>query len=325
MKVNRKLLLDKLRILRPGLLSGTGDEGPELIFLGSTVVAYHDDLVCRTPLRTGIACRTAAKPLLVLVGRMTDEFLEMEMNESNLVVRAGRKETKLRVSPSGKMEFTKEPKKLEWILLPEGFESNLNQASKCCYGEDGWASLIHFHPAWTEATDMSRVIRLRATNWKEPVLLKSRWVKSILGLEMNSSYCSKSWVSFKNDEGTIFSVRRYLSSFPKMDPILSSKGTKVEFPEDFLPCIERASALTDEKNTFKAKVQSDGGRLFVLASGRFGRYDENMECNSNPFRLAANVDNLVFGLSFGNKATVSEKVLLIKNKGVRCAIALEVW
>src|SRR4051812_26008035 len=85
-KIKREKFLNKLDRLRPGIsVKGIIQQSNCFIFDKNRIVTYNEEVACQIPGKIGgFSGAFQADPLLKILGKLPDEFLELELKKEKL-------------------------------------------------------------------------------------------------------------------------------------------------------------------------------------------------------------------------------------------------
>lgn len=279
MLVNRSELLQKLTMVSPGLSPrDVIEQSACFVFLEDSVITYNDEVSCRQELPLDVTGVVAAKPLLAILQKLSEDSLEVFAEGGELIVKGRRRTVEIRMDKEVLLPIKNVETPKQWRPLPEDFVDAINLVHPCAGSDEStfWATCVHLHPKWIEACDNFQMGRYSTpTGMKAPVLVKRDAIKHLVSLDMSETSETKSWIHFRNKTGLLFSCRRYLESFPDLSDYLKVKGTATTLPKGLSDAAERAEIFSSENvDANQVFIELLPGKLKIEGIGVSGKYTE---------------------------------------------------
>lgn len=299
-RVNRAHLLQQLEIVQAGLAPREiVEQSNSFVFVNGEVCTYNDDVACRaqSPAGKDVTGAVRSGPLLKLLGKMTEDDLDLDVDDGELVVSAGRrKQTRFRMDAAVTLPIDKipVPKDKAWKPVPEDFGDAVGMVESCAgTDESKFITLcINIHPKWLEASDNLQVIRYRIeTGLPEATLVKRDSLRHVTGLGVTEFAMTDNWIHFRN-KTVQMACRRFVDPYPsaKATEILKREnaGAVVVLPKSLGDAADRAEVFSGEDaDNNQVDVELRPGKVRVTGSGASGRHQEILEAqyDGEPLRF----------------------------------------
>jgi DNA polymerase III sliding clamp (beta) subunit (PCNA family) len=284
MKVKRESLLHQLELVSPGLSPrDLIEQSASVAFLDGKMLTFNDEVACslKCDLRIDRAS-VRADPLMAILRKMPDEYVEVKTTDSHLKLRGTRRGAEILLdeltdATADNLLSVDKPKK--WQRVPSKLVKALSMVKECVSRDQSKTLITHVHiaPDRVESTDNYRASRYSLrTRFAEPVLIKRESAATIESLGVNKFSESEAWIHFQNDDGLKIACRRYADKFPNLDPFLEVEGTETNLPSGLDKICERAevfSATNPEDNLVKVSITR--GKIKVVGEGVYGRFYED--------------------------------------------------
>ena len=283
MKVNREKLREVLAKVQPGLAGKTEviEQSQSFVFTDGRVMTFNDEIAVSAPLASGITGAVKGDELLKLLNKVTDEVLELEAGEEELLfkgkkLRAGiRMETEITLP----LEEIKPPPSEEFITLPETFSEGLrfcmfsastdrDKQVLCCLKVEGQYIL---------SCDNFRLTRYDmgkkgADAFQESALIPARAAQQLIGYKPTSYGRSPGWLHFQTEGGVIFSCRTIGDDYPKVEKLLVVEGDTLELPPDMKDILNRAEIFAKGEMTADSRIEIaiEDDKMMITGRGDYG-------------------------------------------------------
>ncbi len=290
-KANREELLGRLQSVQAGLSQKEVLEQSNcLIFQRGQVMSFNDEISCRTNSGLGkkLVGAVQARPLLELLGKLTEDEIDLEATDSELIVSGVKRKAGIRMEAEVLLNLADVEEPGDWSPLPEDFDEAVQIVASCAGVDDSRFSLtcVHFTPKYLEACDNFQMTRYKLkSGFKEDCLIRQKSLKHIITLGMSEVSETPAWLHFRNTNGLVFSCRRYLEEFPSLAEVLASEGVSATLPGGLAEAVDKAqlfSVAGGDDN--KVKVELSSNRLRIRGEGSSGWYSEtkNIKYDGNP-------------------------------------------
>lgn len=311
-RINRTELLKSLVAVSPGLsASEIIEQSSSFAFDGTgRVFCFNDEVAASIQSPLMIKGAVVGKELLAYLGKLTEEELDVEQTDGELIIKVGRKKAGIRVANDVLLPIDAVERPTEWTKLPEKFIEAVGLASTCCGNDQTkfMTTCVHIHPDHVEASDDFQFIRYPLkTGLDIPTLIRQKALSGVLGMDVTELSGTENWMHFRNPAGLTLSCRRYASKFPDLSKFLEMEdGKKTVLPKELGGAVEKAeifSKVGDGVNTVLIELKA--GKMRLTGRGANG--------------YSAEVLDAAFDgeLSF----SISPKLLLeVMKKGSECLI-----
>ena len=279
MKVDRKLLLEQLESVRPGLAAkDITEQSTYFIFKDKKVMTYNDEIFCSQESCLPFVGAVIAVPLLSLVQKIKEDKLEINFKDKKVTVKGKKKQAGIRMETkiSAPIESVESPSK--WKKLPEDFAEAISIVQHCTSTDKTKFALtcIQLQSTCIEACDGYRAARYKIKmNLKSPVLIRKESLKHIISLEMAYFSKTKNWIHFRNASGLVLSCRLWIEDFPDISKMLKVKGTPIVFPKGLKDAVDKATIFSAENASDSQTIVSlSTNKIMIKGTGDFGYYKE---------------------------------------------------
>jgi hypothetical protein len=322
-KINRDLLLRRLKMVSPGLhhRHDVVDQATCFILRKGYVVTYNEEIACRhiSTLPEDFKGAVTAQPLLKLLDNMTEEKVRLVLRENEMLVEGRSGRSGVSMDDEIRMPLSALEKPTSWKRLGDEFAEAISLVKQCA-GRDAnqWrATCVHITPDWVEASDNVQAARyLLRTGVKENHLVRAAMIGEINGLGMTKVSESEKWLHFKNDEGMIFSCLRYAIKYPDIAPMLEVGGEKVELPKGLIAHVKQARVFSSELDKGKQDVivTLRPGEISVRCKGYTGWHDgaKRIRYGGEPIMFYIPPDLLIDLIKTAGECVVTKEKLFIQ-------------
>lgn len=252
MKINRETFLKDLQMVKGGLSPREFIEQSScFVFANGQIQTFNDEVACRKATDISITGAVQAESLLAILEKFDDKELTIRQNENSQLEFRGKRDMFWVVMdrevflPIDKVE---DPG--EWQELPAKFSEAVKMVRQCASIDETKFILtcIHLHPKYMEACDDKQLIRWKVpTGLKESVLVRGSALGHISDLAMTEISSTEHWIHFRNADGLIFSCRKYMEKYPKLDPYMEFEGRDITLPKSIAEAADRAAIFAADK------------------------------------------------------------------------------
>lgn len=285
MQVDRKELQRALEIVKPGLANKELiEQSTSFAFVKRKVITYNDEISVSHPVK-GLRLTGAIKAdkLYALINKIKKDALEINVEESEIVISAGRCRAGFTFQQEIKLPLDEElVEKGDWKPLPENFLKFMQFAVTSCGKDLSKAILTCVHVnenGYIEASDSRRITRcdLKDSMPVKTFLIPATSVIEVLKIEPNEIAEGKGWVHFHNAEGTTISCRLFEDKYPDTSYILRMTGTKVLLPKSIDNILERASVIAKRDHMLDELllIKIWDNRIKISATSESGWFEES--------------------------------------------------
>ncbi len=276
-KINRIKLQEALTIVKPGLSNkDILEQATSFAFLDGRVVTYNDEISISHPVK-GVDFKgtVKAEELYGLLSRLSKDQIEVEQDEDEIRILCGRVKAGLQFEKEIKLPLMKLPKEWEELKNPDQFNYFMSLAMQTC-------SLDMSRPILTcvcvnsdgsiLGSDGYRIVRCQGHGSPvEDFLVPATSVYQLVKTKPTLIQLEKSWVHFKNKQGTVFSCRRVNDSYlepEKIDGILEvTKKEEIIFPAKIEAMLDRGKQFAKQSFAFDEtlEIQIKDGKIRMKA------------------------------------------------------------
>lgn len=280
MKINRSSFLTTLESVRAGVtLKDVVEQSSCFAFQDGMVMTYSDEIACmrKSPLKINGA--VPAAPLMAILGKYREEFVEINLDGSYLVILGKNRRSKIRTQAEVVLPIEKVEKAEDWKPLHEDFLDAVYITQKCIdKDESNYAgSCIHITSKFMEACDGTQALRYKIkTGISEPIMVRGSSLVHIVDLGMTEFSETPSWIHFRNPENKLmFACRRDTQPYESLEDVLAAEGDPLILPKGLADAAEAAEVFSAEnKDENEVKVQINAKRIRITGDGISGSHTE---------------------------------------------------
>lgn len=330
MKLERKKLLDVLKIVKAGLAKeDIAGQSSSFVFTGETVHTFSDEIMISHPIKTDFTGAVEGKELHAILSKLTEEQIDIDVMDGELQIKGKKRKAGIRMYEESNLpeNMADTVSKLKWKTLPENFLEQAKRAMFCVSKSSALLTLccIHCKENMIESCDNMRMLRCELkTSLDDELLIPGTVVSELLktnSKDIKEYAVKKNWVHFKMAEGGIFSSRLIDGNFPDLTKILDdSVGKSVSFPKDLKAILEKAEVFTSSQETESGElveISFDKDSFTLKGEGNSGWYEEEgeVEYKGKPFRFHVNLNFLKEIAGSMDKAVVGKDKLRLEGEG----------
>ena len=281
MEISREVLISDLEQVKEGLSSREYIEQSSCFaFKDGMVMTFNDEIACRKPTQLGITGAVQAGPLLSILQKISDDTLQVIEKEGEVEFRGrGKRFGVVKESniflPIDRVET---PGESDWRDLPREFIEGITQVIHCVGRDESHFILtcVHITPEYVEACDNLQLMRYSCkSKIEEEFLVRGDSISPITNLGMTAIALTNDWVHFRNEEGLIYSIRKYKEKYPSLDSVIEMGGSWITFPPGLKEVCERAAIVAREKaDDVTIRIRVKDKIIQVIGEGVSGWYKE---------------------------------------------------
>lgn len=323
MKILRAELLAALTKVKPALANKEViEQSTAFAFLGDRVVTFNDEIAISHPLDSGMTGAIQAGELHKLLSKTKDESLEMEIKAgadgSELHLVGKRMKAGIRIQDEIRLPLDSIEAAGDWFVLPEAFIQGLRfvigAASTDLVRPD--LTCVHFGDGFLEACDNFKIARFDmdpAWPVEEQLLIPAASLSVLFPYKPVDISVGNGWAHFRNEEGTVISVRTMAVEYRDLSGFLTVEGVDVDLPKELNEVLGRAGifAAASLNKESEVELKIEPGWATVRAEGDAGWIEEKTRCKytGEPFAVRLRPDSLSAILNETQTAVVGEAAL----------------
>lgn len=282
MRVDREAFLQQLQLIQPGLAPREIIEQSQcVVFQSGYAYTYNDEVACciESVLGDEVEGAVTAKPLIDILGKLPEDEVTIDFEETKMVVRGKRKRTTIELKSEIQLPIDKIEEPEEWNDLPESFSDAVNLVESCASDDAARFVLtcVHLCPQWIEAFDNYKLARHQLDlPVSQSVLIKRDSLRHIISLGMQEMAETDNWVHFSGPSGLFYSCRRHLDEYHDLSKVFKvSGGVRTALPKGLLQASERAEVFSsDNADRNEVKVELQGGKIRITGESAIGSHQE---------------------------------------------------
>ncbi len=280
--MNRKLLLDALEELKPGLSTNENiEQATDFIFLNDRIIAYNDEIYISKKFENlGITGAVNAQHLLQLLKKLKTEYVDISTSKSTMTIKSKRAtaELLLKTEITNAIDEIEKPK--EWQTINSEFVLNLAVATTCASKDLSRPIMTCVHVkrnGTIEASDGQQAVRIKnEIELSKSFLLPSKVAAQISKYPITEMSIGSSWVHFKTNDLQI-SCKVYKEKFPEMKNIfeLTTKET-LELSPTISSILERARVFANSPTIMYefVKLHFEKNKVVISSQNEYGTFTE---------------------------------------------------
>lgn len=317
---NRMDLLSRLEQIKAGTSNKDLMEQTScVVFKGGKLVTFNDEVSCRLPSRfpKDFECAVKYTPLVALLTKMQEEELKAELSDSEFVVTGKNRKSGIFMEKNIQLGFSAVESPKEWVEVPSDFAEAITIVSAVAGKDESKfvSTCVNVAKEWIEATDNHQICRyFIKTGITKSSLIRKEAVKTLGSLEVTQFSETEKWLHFRNEEGFIYSARRYQEEFLDVSPFLKKEGAEVQLPKSLAEAAERANIFSSENaDDNLVSVKLSEGRVIIEGRGSSGWYKEakKAEYKDEPLHFLISPEILSEVLRKMNRCLITDRRLLI--------------
>ena len=284
MKIDRENLLQKLESVLPGLAKRELlQQSSCFAFTGKKVMTFNEEVACSQDFDTPFVGAIVAMPMISILRNLTETTVEIfeeskEGKGTKIIIKGKNKRARLAIESEIELPIDAVETPGEWKTLPEGFAEAISMVHSCASKDITRFGLtcVHITPKWVEAGSDDQIARYKIqTPIEESFLVPAKALKNMMSLDMKEISETSNWVHFQNEDGLVFSCRRYLEPFHNLSKIFKVKGQTIVLPKGLVEAAKNASIFSDESAmTDLIKITLKPNKLIIFGKGVTGDYKE---------------------------------------------------
>ena len=252
MKINRKELLEKLKLIKPVLSNNSNiEDHSSFLFTGTEIITYNNDMSIGVEFESDFKCLIKADKFFDLVSNIDDDFIMVKITKGLMSVNSKKTKAKLVLVEGAEddvISIIRPDKKIKWKKLPLDF---MEGVGLCIFsaGRDMVKPIntcLYINKNTISSTDNLRLSQFKMKTEIEDTFLLSVFSAIELVKFKIIKYCvQEKWIFFKTDDNVIFCSRKMEGSFFKLDHVLNVEGKKFVLNKDIIKIIKVGSLFSD--------------------------------------------------------------------------------
>lgn len=296
MKIDKTKLKQALETVKPGLANKESiDQATSFCFLGGHVVTYNDEISISYPIEVDFSGAVNSTELYAFVNKTKSDVIEMEVVESELLLKANRAKAGLRIQSEVTLPLSEIGKVKKWKALPADFLKSLS----FCMGavskdmSNPKLTCVHVTGAYAEASDNYRLSHfiLDSPFKINEFLIPGVICTKVINFSPTEISEGDSWIHFKNADNAILSCRIFSETFPDTSPLLNVNGNEILFPKEIITILERAQDFYKKDSILNesVKVSFEDKYCKIRAESDNAWFEERAKCEHSGESIHFNV------------------------------------
>lgn len=293
MTIQKKQLLESLKKCMPGIETGNAvlQGADSFVFHNGKIFTYNDVISVSVPIeQTGLVEETVegavkAKEFYSIIEKFPSDEIEFVVKEKGWLLKCGRAKAELNLQ---EFDFESRLNDItpteEWVEVQDDFIQGIG----VCQMTNNKTALsgIYINGKDIISTDGYQINNFTMKSELPMFYISDKSSNELLKVfGIKSMQVQGSWVHFKTEDGTVFSVKTLQgTSFPydKVKSLIESNDFEkmdlhAKFPQEMFKAIERATSFgmeISERTAVKLELNKDG--IMVSSERTSGRYAEKI-------------------------------------------------
>lgn len=328
-QIERKELLSQLDIISPGLAPrDIVEQSSCVVFKDGYVMTFNDEMACRMKTDLKLEGAIQASTLIESLRKMTEEVIEVEIRDTEIVVHGKRRKIGIAREASILLPIESVDTPDEWFDLPEQFCDAVDMVLPCCGKDEQKFNLtcIHLFPKGIDASDNYQYGYYKMKMpLSDDALIRSTTMKHVIPMGVTEIALTQSWVHFRNSRGLVMSCRRWQDEWQDYSAFLSQEGSPAKFPKALAKAAELAGGISNQN--------ADNNQVTVtLRQGKLKLRAEGVGCWSEEFKkVDYDGPDVAFNIDPGllqkicnehNNLEINGRVIIVRSNKYRYVAAL---
>lgn len=318
-RINREDFLQSLELVQPGLSPREiVEQSSCFAFSKGKVMTFNDEIACRHKVSAKFTGAVHAIPLLAILRKLSEDELQLELADSELILHGKRRQTGIRMEKELLLRISdvEMPEENAWKQIPEDFLDAVGIVHQVASRDESTFTMtcIHITPKWIEASDNDQITRYNIKTGIGPTLVRSSSIKHILALGVTEFCLTETWMHFRSSNGLCISCRRYEEEYHDLSPFLKMEGDVIVLPKGLAEAADKAEVFSAENtDTNQVKVTLKPGKLRIKGTGVTGWYSESksIKYDGVPMTFMISPKLLSEITKRHNKCRISKKHLMV--------------
>lgn len=285
MQISKEKLQKALEIVKPGLANkDIIEQATSFAFMDGKVFTYNDEISISHPIDAiDITGAIDAQNLYQLLGKLKKEEIDIEITDSEIILKSGRATAGLVFQSEIKLPLEEVSTISKWKKLPELFIKACEFVVGSAGHDMSRANLTCVHVnngGFIEASDGLRITKFMVEGIPiKTFLIPATSCLQVIKLKPISIAEGKGWVHFKTEEGTIISCRIFEDDiFPDTKPHFKVEGTEITFPKTSAEVLDRASVFAKREHLFDESIEItlENKRFRIKSESETGWFEEEL-------------------------------------------------
>ena len=266
-------------------------------FTGEYVITYNDIISIQYPLKTDFSTFVKAQQFFDVISKVKAEHIDFKLVSGKLEMKAGKVRSSFATIEDVEFISTMDSviasaEAVTFKKVTDDFLEALKLCSFVASSNESAQTLtcVHVNKNVVSSTDNARIATSTIKSNKYPeMLIKASEISSLIDIDPTAYALSKSWIHFRGDSGSLFSIRRIKGEFPDMSQFLSFEGTEVNLPKEILDGLDIASVFIDDDNpSVSISLRKGACRIYKDSEGGLVDYREKVKYNGDSINFNIN-------------------------------------
>lgn len=287
--MKRTELLAILNKVKPGLANKELiEQSTSFVFKDKKIYTYNDEITISHPINLDIEGAVPAAELYLLLNRIKDEELDIDINENEIVFKGKKFKAGIRLESKIILPLKELKIPKNWDSLSDDF---IDALSFCLFsvGKDmsrPVLTCLHLTDNLIESCDNFRLTQYKVSDGLfKQILLPSKAAIELIKYEPIRYALTDGWIHFKDTEDLIFSCRAFEGKYFDITDILDFIGDEIKFPSRMREILERVQTMAEQDLTGdrKVNVEISNGRMKIRGENDIGWFEETtrIRCETN--------------------------------------------
>ena len=276
MKLKRKILLEALDKLKPGLSpKELVEQMTQFNFLGKHLVTYNEIVSVFVPFETDFICSVKADVFQGILSKLGETDMELGLVEEevkddageavaikyNLSLATESTEAEFPVLIEGDiseaMRTLEKDMQGEWLPLPDDFSEG---AYLCMFSAskdpaDNTMTCINVDGSDLTCCDNTRATWYTMESEMLPFLMQAVVAKELKRYNPKAYRIGENWIHFKSEDDIVFNVRRVKGKMKDVRPFFTKEGIEFNVPVELKEAIDLAGVVNADDSVMDRLVE----------------------------------------------------------------------
>lgn len=276
MKTNKKELLRKLEIVKPGVANKEIIEFTDSFsFTGTSLLTFNDAICMNIPFESEFEGTVKADQFFKIVRKLApdkDGNLSLDPSDTELIISGKRAKSGVLYNENGSLPLEEVELPEKWLKLPKDFIKGLKMSLFCVSNDASMPLMtcVNIDGNIMQASNGIRIFQYELeSKIKHPFLIPADRANTVTKYNIIKYNVDDNWAHFKTKEGLVISARVYQEEeYPEIEELLNIKGGEFIFPATMTEVVDRAVVFCDGDLNADATINIDIKSKLVLVHSK---------------------------------------------------------
>lgn len=334
MKIETERFKELLTILKPGLSNkDIIEQATKFVFMENKMITFNDEISIQVELEDlDFSCAVDSEQLYKLVSSLKAKEIKIELEEGELVFKAGRVRAGIVVDTDINLPLEEiDDNEEQWKKLPKNFVEGMKFVVGSCSTDmsSQIITCVNFSGNNVVGTDRYRISLFEyKRDLPFETLIPAKTVKNLIAFK--PKFVDKGtggWIHFKNEEDIILSCRILNDKFPNNDHIfVMGKTKKIELPDSLSEILDRVSIFAEGVTQLDERVNISfkKNKMIIESSSDNGWIRESEKVDYSETEISFSISPYAFKdiVKKNNKMEVGKGKVMFSDKSWKYVAAL---